>query len=156
MLHRNRLLIALSFFVVACASEAAPPVLPNTDVSHLPVVDAAGKATSLAALAKGRVIVASLWAPWCEGCRQEEPALVRLNQLAHERGDFVLVSIAIDAHAEDLAAPYPRLLDTGAFAEIGRKRVPTTLVIDAGGRTVFEGGALDQAALHALDQALAR
>jgi hypothetical protein len=83
---------------------------------------------------------------------------LRLSQLAHERGDFVLVSIAIDARAEDVAGPlaYPRVLDTGAFADIGHRRVPATLVIDAMGRTVFEGGALDRAALEALTKAIAR
>jgi hypothetical protein len=67
----------------------------------------------------------------------------------------VLVSIAIDtAKADVVARPYPCLLDTGAFAEVGRRRVPTTLVIDAHGRTVYEGGALDRAALDALANAL--
>ena len=69
----------------------------------------------------------------------------------------MLVSIAIDAKAEEVAAmqlPYPRLVDTGAFAEVGHRRVPTTFVIDASGRTVYEGGALDRAALDALTKAL--
>ena len=118
-------------------------------------MDAGGKTTNLATLAHGRVTVATLWAPWCEGCRQEEPALLRLHQLSLERKDFVLVSIAIDAKAEELAkTPYPRVVDTGAFAEVGHRRVPTTLVIDASGRTVYEGGALDSAALDALTKAL--
>ncbi len=123
----------------------------------MPIVGVDGKTTNLATLAAGRVTVASLWAPWCEGCRQEEPALLRLHRLALERRDFMLVSIAIGTTAEDVAAsstPYPRLVDTGAFAEVGRRRVPATLVIDANGRTVFEGGALDRAALEALTKAL--
>jgi thiol-disulfide isomerase/thioredoxin len=152
MLHRNLLLIALSAF--ACAPP--PAALPTADLSHVAVVGADGKPTNLATLANGRVTVASLWAPWCEGCQKEEPALLRLQQLAEKRGDFVLVSIAIGTSADDVAArPYPRLIDTGAFAEFGHRRVPATLVIDASGRTVFEGGALDGAALDALTKALA-
>ena len=152
MLHRHSLLIAL---VLSCAPAAAVP--PLGDITHVPVMDTGGKTTNLATLAHGRVTVASLWAPWCEGCREEEPALLRLHQLSLERRDFVLVSIAIDAKAEEVAAmqlPYPRLVDTGAFAEVGHRRVPTTFVIDASGRTVYEGGALDRAALDALTKAL--
>ncbi len=151
MLHRHLVLIAL----LGCAPAAT---LPTKDLAHARIVDADGKTTDLAALANGRVTVASLWAPWCESCRREEPALVRLHQLALERRDFVLVSIAIDAKPEDLrgdAPPYPRLVDTGAFAEAGMRRVPTTLVIDASGRTVYEGGALDRDALDALTKVLA-
>jgi thiol-disulfide isomerase/thioredoxin len=153
MLHRHFVLIAL---LVACAQPAA---LPTADLAHVPVVDTAGNTTNLAALANGRVMVASLWAPWCEVCREEEPALARLHQLALERRDFVLVSIAIDTNAKELAGakpPYPRLVDTGMFAELGKRRVPTTFVIDATGHAVFEGGALDRAALDALSKALAR
>ncbi len=159
MLHRSPLLIAL-LLGVACAGEARPAPLASSqaDLSHVPIVGVDGKTTNLATLATGRVTVASLWAPWCEGCRDEEPALLRLHQLALERHDFVLVSIAIGTTAEEVtaaASPYPRLLDTGAFAEVGRRRVPATLVIDKTGHTVFEGGALDGAALAALTKALA-
>jgi len=150
VLHRHSLLIA---FVLSCAPAASSP--PVGDVSHIPLEDTVGNTTNLATLAHGRVTVATLWAPWCEGCREEEPALLRLHQLAMQRRDFVLVSIAIDAKAEELAkTPYPRLVDTGTFAEVGHRRVPTTLVIDASGRTVYEGGALDRAALDALTKAL--
>ena len=155
MFHRHSFLIVLAW-CAACASEPAQSTLPTADLSHVPIVSADGKTTDLATLARGRVTVASLWAPWCEGCRQEEPALLRLHQLSLERRDFVLVSIAIGTSASELASatPYPRLLDTGAFAEAGQRRVPATLVIDASGRTVFEGGALDRAALDALTKAL--
>jgi cytochrome c biogenesis protein CcmG/thiol:disulfide interchange protein DsbE len=155
VLHRHSLLIA---FVLACAP-AATTAPPAADLTHVPVLDTGGNTTNPAALAHGRVTVASLWAPWCEGCREEEPALLRLHQLSLERRDFVLVSIAIDAKAEEVAKlhePYARLVDTGAFAEVGHKRVPTTFVIDASGRTVYEGGALDRAALDALTKALSR
>ena len=158
MLHRHSLLIALAL-TVACAHEAPPPATSSADLLRVPVRTLDGRTTDLAALAKGRVMVASLWAPWCEACRQEEPALRRLNQLAISRGDFVLVSIAIGTTAQEIAAdtpPYPRLVDTGAFAEVGHRRVPSTLVIDATGHTVFEGGALDGAALDARTKALAR
>jgi thiol-disulfide isomerase/thioredoxin len=144
---------------LSCAPAASSPT--TGDLSHVPIVDTGGKTTDIATLAQGRVTVASLWAPWCEGCRDEEPALLRLHQLSLERHDFVLVSIAIDAKAAEIAhataqLPYPRLVDTGAFAEVGHRRVPTTLVIDASGRTVYEGGALDRNALDALTKALRR
>jgi thiol-disulfide isomerase/thioredoxin len=140
---------------LSCAPAATAP--PPPDLTHVPVMDTGGNTTNLATLAHGRVTVASLWAPWCEGCRQEEPALLRLHQLSLERHDFVLVSIAIDAKAEEVASmqlPYPRLVDTGAFAEVGHRRVPSTFVIDASGRTIYEGGALDRGALDALTKAL--
>ena len=154
MLHRHTLLIA---FVLSCAPAATSP--PAGDLSHVPIVDTGGKTTDLATLAHGRVTVASLWAPWCEGCRDEEPALLRLHKLSLERHDFVLVSIAIDAKADELvkaSPPYPRLVDKGAFAEVGHRRVPSTFVIDGSGRTVYEGGALDRNALDALTKALRR
>jgi thiol-disulfide isomerase/thioredoxin len=156
MLHRHSLLIAI-LICASCASEPARAPLEAADLSHVPITSADGATTNLATIAAGRAVVVSLWAPWCEGCRTEEPALLRLHQLAIARHDFVLVSIAIGTSASEVSTPtpYARLFDTGAFAEVGKRRVPATLVIDATGHTVYEGGALDADALAALTKTLA-
>lgn len=157
MLHRLLLLIAFLALGCAPASGSSTPSAANAELARATLLDLDGKPTNLTQVAAGKVVVVSLWAPWCEGCRTEEPALLRLAALAKDRGDFVLVSVAIDASADEVksaAVPYVRLLDTGPFARLGKRRVPATLVLDRTGQQVFEGGALDRDALDALTQVL--
>jgi hypothetical protein len=51
---------------------------------------------------------------------------------------------------------YPQLVDENFVLPdaLGARRVPTTLVVDRGGRVVYTGGALDAPALSAFQAAL--
>jgi hypothetical protein len=91
-------------------------------------------------------------------------ALTRLDAHAKERGDAVVIAVAVgeersrvDEFVQRRALPYVQLVDEDfRLADaIGARRVPATLVLDRGGRVVFRGDALDSAALAALRRAIA-
>lgn len=117
---------------------AKPRVLPQ-----LQFVDGEGRARSLADF-RGRVILLNLWATWCPPCREEMPALDRLNaRLGSNR--FQVLTLALDSPAkvqvflqQIQAATLPPYVDAQgtALSRLGVSSVPTTLLIDAQGREV--------------------
>lgn len=70
------------------------PAKSPEPMGELAFEDAAGKATTLAARA-GKALLVNLWATWCVPCREEMPALDRLQQ---QKGgaDFEVVTINLD------------------------------------------------------------
>lgn len=120
------------------SSPKPPPVIAFTD--------AAGQPMSLADF-KGKTILVNLWATWCVPCRQEMPAL---DKLQSELGgnDFQVVAINVDTRNPD--KPKAWLQDNGIrnlayYADPAGKLLqvlqksghvvglPTTLVVDASG-----------------------
>ena len=111
------------------------------DLPDLRFSDPAGRPTSLSKF-QGRVILLNLWATWCPPCREEMPALDRLN--ARLGGDrFTVVTLALDSpvKADDFlrqikATTLQNYTDTQglALSTLGVTTVPTTLLIDAKGR----------------------
>jgi peroxiredoxin len=114
--------------------------------------------TQLGAALHGRPALVSLWATWCDACREEMPELNRLDAWAHDRG-AVVVGVAIGEPVARIATfaaekrmPYLVLVDEDfQLADaLGEKRVPSTLVVDRRGRIVYAGGAVDARAVAAL------
>lgn len=113
------------------------------DVPDLRFSDPAGRPTSLSKL-RGRVLLLNLWATWCPPCREEMPALDRLN--ARLGGDrFTVVTLALDSPAKAdaflrqiKATTLQNYTDTQglALSTLGVTTVPTTLLIDAQGREI--------------------
>ncbi len=103
--------------------------------------DAAGRPISLAAF-RGRLVLLNLWATWCPPCREEMPALDRLNvRLGGDR--FVVVTLALDSPSKAqafLQQINARTLHAYtdsqglALSTLRVTTVPTTLLIDARGR----------------------
>ncbi len=114
----------------------APRPLPDLKFS-----DAAGRPISLAAF-RGRLVLLNLWATWCPPCREEMPALDRLNvRLGGDR--FVVVTLALDSPSKAqafLQQINARTLHAYtdsqglALSTLRVTTVPTTLLIDARGR----------------------
>ena len=145
--------------VVAPASEAAglrglDGIVVTDPPKALPIFsyqDANGARHDLAEL-RGRPVLLNLWATWCQPCVAELPALARLAReqgpddlavvaLSTDRGGAASVAKFFEAHAIDL----PVWVDPqGASGEaLGARGLPTTLLIDRGGRerARFEGAA---------------
>ncbi len=118
---------------------AVPQALPP-----LRFADASGKPVDLAAW-RGRAVLLNVWATWCSPCRQEMPALDRLQAaLGGPRFEVVALSIdsgglpAVQAFFRSTGVRHLRpYLDTGHdAAQLAVGSIPLTLLIDPQGREV--------------------
>jgi thiol-disulfide isomerase/thioredoxin len=118
----------------------APRALPVLEFE-----DGEGRSRSVSQFA-GKVVLLNVWATWCAPCREEMPALDRLQQKLGERG-FEVLALSIDtAGAAVVKRFYEEIgvrslaiyIDptTRASAGLGIVGVPTTLLIDGRGREV--------------------
>jgi len=92
-------------------------------LSDLSFVTANGDKKSLADF-KGQTVLLNLWATWCAPCRQEMPALDRLDA-AHEGQDFSVVAVSIDT--QDPAKPQ-RFLEEIGVKSLAFYGDPTTAI----------------------------
>src|SRR4029079_2308434 len=95
---------------------------------------------------KGKVVLLNIWATWCVPCREEMPALDKLQaELAGK--DFDVVAVNIDRGGGD--KPKAFLAETGAthlqlytdptgklFSTLKTVGMPATLLIDREGREI--------------------
>jgi thiol-disulfide isomerase/thioredoxin len=107
--------------------------------------DGQGTATSLEA-SRGRVVLLNIWATWCAPCREEMPALDRLQALLGD-SDFEVVALSIDQGGLPAVQAFLRrvgiqhlrpYVDTSgdASANLGAVGIPLTLLIDRDGREI--------------------
>jgi len=108
------------------ARAAAPKAIPE-----LQFEDGEGRAHTLADF-KGRLVLLNLWATWCAPCREEMPALDRLQAtLGGPR--FQVLALSVDQQGPQIARNF--------FADVGVKSLgavglPSTLLIDPSGREI--------------------
>jgi len=141
------------------ATPAATPAatLPSVELHNLD-----GAPTRLADAMAGRPTLVSLWATWCEACQREFVPLGKLSERARAEGGWVVAVAVGEPRAEvarfvkDHGLHYDQLVDEEfQFADaLGQRRVPATLVLDAGGAIRHRGSDLDAAALDAFRTAL--
>lgn len=148
--------LVLGLVAVGCAGRTAPPPSRATpagagDFRAVNVRGLSGEAAPLSALLKRRPTLVSFWAPWCEPCVREQPALERLSRAAEACGGAVL-GVAVGEAPEGIAAfalqkglTFPQFTDENfALADaIGQRRIPATIVFDDNQQVVFTGEALD-------------
>jgi len=94
---------------------------------------------------QGKVRVVNFWATWCEPCREEIPALQRVQAKFAANG-LETIGISIDhadkvrQFAKNMAITYPLLLGDASVIDVARALgnraggLPYTLVIDAQGK----------------------
>lgn len=160
--------VALLFLGSACGAVRPPSnkepgsVLPEV-VPEVVVVDMNRRPTRLNILVSGHPALVSLWATWCEACKEEFDALNRLHQRVGSRALVVGVAVGepVD-HVLDFVHRhrllYPQLIDEQfALADaLGSDRVPSTIVVDRSGTIRFVGARLDPAALQALRETMSQ
>jgi len=166
----NRRLQAGIFLAVAVLAGAAGFYLSRGSLTS-PVADGAAQKLMLASLFdpsgksqlmsqwRGKVLVVNFWATWCAPCREEIPALIRVQHKYASNG-VQFVGIAIDDapkvrnYAEEMRIDYALLIggmetldvtkDLGNRAEV----LPFTVVLDRAGKVVYvHAGALTEALL---------
>lgn len=106
--------------------------------------DADGRSRSLADFS-GKVVLLNIWATWCVPCRKEMPTLDRL-QTALGGSDFEVVALSIDRRMDVVRKFFADVgiqklamyIDVSAKAtrELGAVGLPTTLLLDRGGREI--------------------
>ena len=126
--------------MAAFVHKKSPEPLPEITFN-----DAAGKALTLADF-KGKVVLLNLWATWCAPCREEMPALDRL-QKALGGDNFEVVALSLDRKGAEASQKF--LTETKAdnlklYIDASAKQgtalkivgMPTTILIDKEGREV--------------------
>lgn len=94
----------------------------------------------------GKPWIVNFWASWCAPCIEEIPAMNRAWEALEPAGVGMLaINVgetpeAIARFTEETPIDFPVLLGDGAttMPDFGARVLPTTLVIDAGGRVVHE------------------
>jgi len=114
-------------------------------VAEFPFFDAE-KLTQTIASHKGKVVLLNLWATWCVPCREEMPALDRLQkELGSDR--FEVVAVSVDKNGFDAARKFfdgiglkslRYYSDPTGRAPLHLKAIgmPATLLVDADGREI--------------------
>jgi len=139
LLHRY--IAAAVFFGLFAAVQAAEPggAAPDFELSGI-----TGK-VRLSAL-RGNVVYVDFWASWCGPCRQSFPWMNEMQRRYGGQG-LHIVGVNVDTHekdARDFLAETPAAF-TVAFDSTGNtprsyriKGMPTSLLIDADGKVVYE------------------
>lgn len=115
-------------------------------VPDLRFVDGAGAPRSLAEF-RGRVILLNLWATWCVPCREEMPALDRL-QATLGGPEFEVLALSLDQAGVVAVRKFYQELnlralhiyvdqDGDTLRKLGSVGVPLTLLIDRDGRELW-------------------
>jgi thiol-disulfide isomerase/thioredoxin len=127
---------AMTTFVYKPKPEALPDIR---------FVDGAGKEIGLDAF-RGKVVLLNVWATWCAPCREEMPALDRLQAtLGSDR--FQVVALAVDKSGIEGAKKFLGDIKAGklgVYADPSAKEglqlkvigMPTSILIDAEGREI--------------------
>jgi len=119
---------------------ASPKAIPE-----LRFVDASGRAQTLADF-RGKVLLLNVWATWCEPCREEMPALDRLQaRLGGAR--FQVVALSVDQQGASIARKFYDEFAIKALAlyvdptakaafTLNAPGLPITLLVDRSGREI--------------------
>lgn len=125
-----------------------PGTLVATPLPEVTITELAGRTVALAEL-RGRPVLINFWATWCPPCREEMPALERVERVWRERGAVVLAvnfeedGETIRRYLAENGLTLPVYQDgAGVAAEkLDITYLPTTLFVDGAGtiRSRVEG-----------------
>jgi thiol-disulfide isomerase/thioredoxin len=143
---------ALRCVAIALAAAAAMAAAAETEIKAwsgkatppLASTDLTGRSVDLKDL-RGRVVLVNFWATWCEPCRDEMPALERLQgKLRDKPFDILAVNygesstkIADFLRKEGLSLPVLLDPEKEAAGAWNAKGLPMTFLVDARGRVRY-------------------
>lgn len=108
---KNFLIIILTVFISTLTAASAnafqqkkqsPKVIPNYGKHDFSFTTLDGKTLKLSDHA-GKVVLLTIWAPWCGPCRQETPGFVKLYKEYKDRG-FEILGVAVNTNRDDVVA----------------------------------------------------
>ncbi|MEY3618897.1 MAG: cytochrome c biosis protein [Actinomycetota bacterium] len=122
----------------------------GTTVSSIPIVDLAGRRTTIADEVSGRATLVSLWAVWCQPCKKELPVL---DDIASEHPDLAVIALnigddpdAVRRFVDDLSVNSSVMIDRDGdvLSALDAPTVPVTVILDGDGDIVWKHiGAVD-------------
>ncbi|HET6554194.1 MAG TPA: TlpA disulfide reductase family protein [Dyella sp.] len=144
MLRRLAFACLLCGLSVSCAfanelriNQPAPDIVLNTlDGQHIALHDL-----------RGKIVIITFWATWCDPCREELPLLSRYAH-THADDDLVILGFSLDTpdtlkEVRQLASRFhfaTGLLGDPHVEGYGRIwRLPVSFVVDRQGRLVYDG-----------------
>jgi thiol-disulfide isomerase/thioredoxin len=156
---------AAGFLAYRTMIEADASVAAAAELSQLHLPDLSGKDQNLSQWRNG-VLVVNFWATWCEPCRDEIPALLRV-QAAYGPKGVQIVGIAVDSadkvrqFADEYRIGYPLLIGGIGVIDLAQKLgnnsggLPYTVVMNSAGKVVVKHlGRISEAELeHAIQLA---
>jgi len=131
---------ASSGAMAAFVKKATPAPLPDITFQ-----DTSGKDVTLSSF-KGKTVLLNLWATWCQPCREEMPALNRLQQtLGSDK--FEVVVLSLDRQGLDASRKFldeVKAHDVKLYTDVTTKQglalklvgMPTTILINKDGLEV--------------------
>ena len=141
-------LAAAGMFAYRAMVAEGPSAAVASELSRLRLPDLSGREQELAQW-RNSILVVNFWATWCEPCREEIPALLRV-QAANASKKVRIVGIAIDSadkvrqFANEYHIDYPLLVGGMEVIDLTRKLgntaggLPYTVVVDASGKVVVK------------------
>lgn len=137
------MLLLIGAVGVMALAQGLPTQAGQQEAPELRFTDAQGDEVAFADF-RGRAVLLNIWATWCVPCREEMPALDRL-QAKLGGPDFQVVALSIDRGGiEPVSDFYAEIgienldiyLDrsSAAMRALGVVGIPTTLLIDGEGR----------------------
>jgi cytochrome c biogenesis protein CcmG/thiol:disulfide interchange protein DsbE len=162
-------LAALTSSLAACAGTSdqsvAGVVAKSTPLPRLSGPSVQGGHIDTRSLT-GRPLVVNVWATWCDPCRREQPALMRLHQRYGDRVGFAGVDYRDDEAAarewiRQYSVTYASLSDPSGHSAFNlgiSVGLPDTYVVDATGTIRFAifGETNEQQLSGLIDQVIAR
>lgn len=125
-------------------TEATLPADFNPDV-RFTAEDLEGSTYTEAIFASNTITILNFWEPWCGPCVMEMPDLEKISQDYADKGVQILGIYATPDAEEDVAAvlestgvTYPILHYTHEFDFLMTGYVPTTVIVDAGGKLMLK------------------
>lgn len=125
-----------------------PSVFHSRTLIEVPAISFKDEQGRLIDLAKfrGRVVLLNVWATWCTPCREEMPALDRL-QAKLGGANFEVVALSVDRAGMNAVEAFFKAVDIRhlkpyidendtTMHKLGIAGLPTTLLIDRDGRDV--------------------
>lgn len=127
------------------AATLARPAAPIRNANGLQMRDGGGSPRQIAEFV-GKIVVLSLWGPWCLPCRREMPSLARLADRL-DPGRAVVLPLAFDwrgaagvrrFYRETAITNLPVLVGDGdnLKAVLGIENLPTTVLLNATGQMI--------------------
>lgn len=130
---------------ISTRRDAGGPAVAPEFASHLVAPRATSPPATFDLVAhRGKPVVIDFWGSWCGPCRIEQPELNHLAQTYQSRGvTFIGVAMrddvaSVTAYLNDLAVPYPTVMDTdqSIAADYDIASPPVVIVVDGNGNVV--------------------